>query len=1110
MPLSRARKVTFALKFIAGVVGAGAGLTAIIMGAAAFFRPDISQKPVMPSAEAIAEAKEARAVNMTPENPPVIWRDVDYSEGQRAAWWPKAESPIFTDLVKEGKLPPVAERTGPEPVVLAGVDGNGNYGGTWYRLATSPDDIEGIMPNRLSYPSLVRWSPQGHPIVPHIAKSWEVSADSRVWTFHLRKGLRWSDGAPFTADDILFWWKHEIGYFKTEDKNFGGDIYSFMRNAGKLGDMEKVDDLTIRFIFPDPNSGFIEKLAGAFDYFRPVHYLKKFHPELGDQKLIAEMMESMKLPSPTAVYAMMKKARNPECPRMWPWIYAEYRSSAPQILVRNPYYFAVDTAGNQLPYLDRMVIDVKNKAMLVASVAAGEVSFQERFIDFEDYTLLMSEAPRRNYRVMHWYNSTRTMMQMSPNLNRNVNPLEPESKWKHQLLNEKSFRQALSLGIKRQEIIDAVTYGVGEPAQDSPGPDSPYYNEQQFKAFTDYDPARANAMLDALKLHQRDGEGYRTYPDGTRMTWFLNLADAFPPDAAQMVADDWNRLGVRTIVQIHPRTLWQIEQAAREQDFTLWTGLEEFMPMLDPRYYVPTTSASFFAPAWGRWYSRGGTQGDPAANQPGLEAPPEGHPARTAMDLYDQAQVAPSAEARIALFHKILDLAAENLWTINVATSPPGLAIVKDGFRNVPKVAAIGYYVSTPGNVGLETFFWDQPESTPAVIAQIKHALTTPSSLPRAQQATAEEPHPGLAGKLLSWGIWTILLAGLALICLKHPFVWRRLLTLIPTMIVISVVVFAVVRMPPGDFATVKAFEFSMNGDPNAASQIADLKKNYHLDDPSWKQYARWIGLLWFVTYDQADAGLLQGNLGRSMERNQPVSDVIGDALVLTVVVSVLTIIFTWVVALPIGIYSAVKPYTISDYVLTLVGFAGMSIPPFLFALVLMYISSEYFGLSVSGLFSIRYAADPVWTWGKIVDLLQHVWVPIIVLGAGSTAVMIRVMRANLLDELKKPYVVAARAKGVRPLKLLLKYPVRMSLNPFVSGLAGLFPQLISGGAIVALVLSLPIIGPMLMMALLNMDTYFAASMLMILSVLGAAGTLVSDLLLLWLDPRIRLGGGSK
>ena len=270
------------------------------------------------------------------------------------------------------------------------------------------------------------------------------------------------------------------------------------------------------------------------------------------------------------------------------------------------------------------------------------------------------------------------------------------------------------------------------------------------------------------------------------------------------------------------------------------------------------------------------------------------------------------------------------------------------------------------------------------------------------------------------------------------------------------------------------------------------------------------MGFSWFVTLDPADTGLLQGNLGRSMESNLPVNEILGDRLLLTFVISVLTILFTWVVAIPIGIYSAVRRYTVGDYVLTLLGFIGMSVPPFLLALVLMWASAEYFGITVSGLFSVRYAADPVWSWGKVGDLFTHVWVAVVVLGVGSTAVMVRVMRANLLDELKKPYVVAARAKGVRPLKLLLKYPVRIALNPFVSGLGALFPQLISGGAIVALVLSLPTLGPMLMLALLNEDTYFAASMLMLLSVLGAVGTLLSDLLLLWLDPRIRLGGGRR
>jgi ABC-type dipeptide/oligopeptide/nickel transport system permease component len=238
------------------------------------------------------------------------------------------------------------------------------------------------------------------------------------------------------------------------------------------------------------------------------------------------------------------------------------------------------------------------------------------------------------------------------------------------------------------------------------------------------------------------------------------------------------------------------------------------------------------------------------------------------------------------------------------------------------------------------------------------------------------------------------------------------------------------------------------------------------------------------------------------MESAQEVNEIVGDRILLTFCISLGTILFTWAVAVPIGIYSAVRQYSLFDYVLTFIGFVGMCVPPFLLALVLMAAAG------VSGLFSAEYAAQPEWTWGKVVDLLRHIWIPIVVLGVGGTAGMIRVMRANLLDELRKPYVITARAKGVRPVRLLFKYPVRLALNPFVSGIGSLFPTLVSGGAIVAMVLALPTVGPLLLEALFSEDMYLAGSMLMVLSLLGVLGTLVSDLLLLWLDPRIRFQGG--
>ncbi|MFP4353453.1 MAG: ABC transporter permease [Puniceicoccaceae bacterium] len=340
----------------------------------------------------------------------------------------------------------------------------------------------------------------------------------------------------------------------------------------------------------------------------------------------------------------------------------------------------------------------------------------------------------------------------------------------------------------------------------------------------------------------------------------------------------------------------------------------------------------------------------------------------------------------------------------------------------------------------------------------------------------------------------------------RHPFIGRRCLILIPTLLVISVATFVIIQLPPGNFIDARIIELEMEGDEAAIQQIEELRDLFHLEDPMALRYLRWMGLPWFLSFDAEDKGLLQGSLGRSMADSRQVNDIVGDRILLTVLISLFTVIFTWAVALPIGIYSAVRQYSFGDYFFTIVGFLGMCIPNFLLALMLMYFSSAVFDTQISGLFSPEFAAQPEWSWAKFKDLLAHIWVPVVVLGTAGTAWMIRVMRGNLLDELRKPYVVTARAKGVRPFKLLLKYPVRLALNPFISGIGTIFPQLVSGGAIVAIVLSLPTVGPLLLNAVMAQDMFLAGSMLMVLSLLSVFGTLVSDLLLMWVDPRIRMG----
>lgn len=1092
-----------------GYVTVAAGICGLLFLVARGFRPDVTSPPPPPPPEVLAAVEASRDVTLDRQHPPVVVQKVNYADGASAAWWPKQESPIFAALVQEGKLPPLAERVGPEPLVLEGCDGPGRYGGTWYRLANSERDVLTTQ-SLLTTPTLMRWSPQGYPIVPYIAKSLEASADQREFTFTLRRGMKWSDGAPFTADDIMYWWKWEVLYFKQTPR--------FMRLAGQMGTVEKIDDLRVRFKFPLPNPYFptcVARTADQFDILFPAHYLRQFHPAIGNQALIQKMMKALKLGSPISVYRRMKEWRNPECPRLSPWIYRSYKPSAPHTFVRNPYFCAVDSAGHQLPYLDRVVIDVKAASLIPVAASNGELSMQDRHIFNEDHTLLLGGMASGDYHVLHWFPATRSVFTIFPVLNRERDPAQPETGKKATLLNDRRFRQALSLAIDRRAIIDAVFNGQGEPAQLDGGPLSDFHSAELFKSFTAHDPARANRLLDAIGLTRRDSEGFRTFADGTRMTFFLHLTSAnITLEPAQFVIDDWAKIGVRTILRTEGRPLFYAEKAAFEHDFDVWTGNSEFDPLLDPRNFVPTFGESFFAPGYGLWYRYGGLYGDPAAReQKGAIEPPRDGPLRREMELLDRAYTASSLDEAKKEFAAIQHIAAENVWSISIATAPPQLVIVKNGLRNVPDHAITGTPYMTPANTGMETYFWENPNDGPATVAQIKHEITTITPMPDTVGVVSVSPAKragAILAATLRWLVGGTLIAGMFLIGCRHPFIGRRLLLMIPTMIVVSALVFFVIQLPRGDFISARMQELELTGDASASAQIEDLRTSFHVDESGFKRYLRWTGLMWFTSFQAKDEGLLQGNLGRSMEYNRPVNDIVGDRILLTIVISGFTILFTWAIALPTGIYAAVRQYSMGDYLLTLLGFVGMSVPAFLAALVLIYLSSAWLGIEVTGLFSARYATQIGWTWGKFVDLLQHIWVPVLVLGLGGTAGMIRIMRANLLDELRKPYVTAARARGCRPLRLLLKYPVRIALNPFVSGLGSLFPHLLSGGAIIAMVLSLPIIGPEMLSALLNQDTYFAGSMLIVLSMLGVFGTLVSDLLLLWLDPRIRLGSGKR
>jgi peptide/nickel transport system permease protein len=323
-------------------------------------------------------------------------------------------------------------------------------------------------------------------------------------------------------------------------------------------------------------------------------------------------------------------------------------------------------------------------------------------------------------------------------------------------------------------------------------------------------------------------------------------------------------------------------------------------------------------------------------------------------------------------------------------------------------------------------------------------------------------------------------------------YIGRRFLYMLVLVVILSVVVFIIIQLPPGDYATSYIQQLKLRGGGEVdESRIAAIRRQYGLDLPLTAQYLRWV------------SGLARGYLGRSFYWNQPINDLLAERLPLTVLISLCTVAFTYAVAVPIGIFSATHQYSFFDYVFTVIGFIGISVPGFLFALIMMYLMYEHFGISASGLFSAEYAAAP-WSWAKVKDLIDHLWAPMIVLGTSGTAGIIRVMRATLLDELGKPYVETARAKGLSEIKMLLKYPVRVAINPILSTIGWTLPGIFSGSTIVAVVMMLPTVGPLLLNALQAQDFYVAGSIVMILTVLTLIGTFISDILLALADPRVR------
>ncbi len=1092
---------TSILRLILRSLLAFGGLIVFLAVWAIGFQPVVRDEPLTVDPVEAAEAERLRSARIDPDNPPVVWREVDYAQGESASWWPNGEAPVLADLVAEGVLPPVFERVGPEPVVLEGPDGVGRYGGTFIKaeIATSGETV--TLSTSYSGCSLVRWSPCGYPVVPHFAKNWEIRDEFREYTFHLRKGVRWSDGHPLTTEDIIYFWDHEANEPAVSQR----PTHIFW-HIGKLAAFSAIDEYTLRIRFEHPYRDFLDRLAtshGQQLLRSPAHYLGRYHPVSGDPDFIAAELERTGMPSAPMLYSYVKRWSNPDHPRLWPWVYRTYKPNPPHIFVRNPYYFAVDPQGNQLPYIDRFIMQERQGDMAEVAAINGELSFHTGIL-FSQYSLAMAQRESGDYEVYHWPRLNGTEFLVFPNQNLKLLSKDPEVIKKRELIRNKTFRQALSLAMDR-EFISTVEYsGLLQPAQLAPAPESNFYHEGLMNSYIEHDPMRAGELLDSIGLEGLDKEGFRTFPDGSELLLYFDFLTFSKRDLAQVIAAQWREVGLRVIARYRAPRIWYTALDALELELSAGGMSGKANLFVESKNYVATKQAHW-ARGYGNWYSQGLMFDNPHATGRGAIEPPEDSIYRKMMQLHSQAAQSPTLEQQQEIVRDFLDISADHLWVISTGFAPPLSVIVKNGLKNVPRVAVLNADFQGPSSGGIETFFWESVDPDPEVAANIKGALRKLTPIPGFSQDDPGTAGGSMLSKLIRLVLWTIVLLGVVLVAVRHPFIGRRLIIMVPTLAVVSACAFIIIEAPPGDYLTSFMALLEVGGDEVDQEQIEDLRVMFELDKPVLYRYLKWVGLVWFTTFKSEDRGLLQGDMGLAMESQNPVNDIVGDRLILTLCISLLAVLFTWSLALPIGVYSAVRQYSAGDYLVTFFGFVGMSVPNFLLALILMYFSNRFFGIAITGLFSAEFVAQPYWNGAKVWDMLKHVWVPVVVVGFQGTAAMIRIMRGNLLDELNKPYVTTARAKGVRPVKLLIKYPVRLALNPFVSGLGTLFPQLVSGGAIVALILSLPTIGPMLLKALQMEDMYLAGSMLMLLSLLGIVGTLVSDLLLLALDPRIRM-----
>jgi len=602
------------------------------------------------------------------------------------------EAPMLAELVKQGKLPPVEQRLPKNPLVVTPYEEIGQYGGTWRRTWKGLSDKWGL--NKICHEHLVMFDKNGAKILPNIAESWKVSKDATTYTFKLREGIKWSDGVPLTTEDVMFWYEDIL-----MNKELTPAIPTWLISGGKPVEVEKVDQYTFRVKFAAPNPLFLITLAksgGETTFYAPKHYLTQFHPKYTPKEKVEAMAKEAGFQNWYQFFSAKGGdssawIQNPELPVLYPWRAITPHTATVMVLERNPYYWKVDPVGNQLPYIDKISITlVESDEMTAMKAISGEIDMQARGLGVSDFTLFMENRAKGDYRVLQWKQAWGAADALQ--LNQNVK--DPVLR---KIFEDRRFREALSVAINREEIWKLVYLGLGKPRQASLISGVAFYDPEWEKMWTEYDPKKANELLDKMGLNKRDRDGFRLRPDGKTLAITIDFPSGSTTvsDEALLIKKYLENIGVKVAVRPLERSLY----TARCQSGDIEAGIFCFdmnvAIISDPGNLLGTTPEYAWAPLYARWYTSGGKSGEE----------PKGDIKRI-YELWDKVKVTPDEKQRERLFKEIIDIHKRNIWMIGWVGELPQPVIVKNNFRNVPDGIIWDDTVRSPKNARPEQFFF--------------------------------------------------------------------------------------------------------------------------------------------------------------------------------------------------------------------------------------------------------------------------------------------------------------------------------------------------------------------------------------------------------------------